>query len=551
MTDRDVAAGAGGQQRASAAARAQGEPAVARHRSQPGTGQPPAAASPAGPEQPGARGESWPERAGLLLRRHWLFALVLTVGLVLRVLVQIAYNPALIYVDSLKYLFGTYPGSDPLGYDAVLKTVLPISNLSTVALLQHLLGLVMGVLIYLVLLRRGAPRWVAALAAAPVLLDGFELQMEHMIMPDVWFEGLVVIGFALLLWRPVVSAPFAIAAGLILGSSATVRQIGELLIFPVVLYLLLAGGNWRRSLGTSVALIVAFAVPIVTYSSVSLAENGHFRLARGQALTGRTALAADCATLRLPPAARLICPTPAEQAIGADNLEHSGHSVIYSTPLPPGVSRAKVIGELRSAVLHQQPQRVAVSVLRDSVRLFTPIRRQQAVITPISRWQFQPGYPNYPPWVRVNPSNGDIILGVQRLAFHPFHFSVLKPTWGGKATVNRPVAKFLRFYQIHGGYTPGPLLALCTLAGLAGSLLLLLRRVRRQGSGRTRQLALGCLLFSGTAVVVLLLPDVFEFSWRYQLPATVTLAPAGFLGFAALLSFWRDRRSAGQPTTAS
>jgi hypothetical protein len=549
MTDRDPSAGAGAQRRGSAAAPAQAGPGVPGNRSPASAGAAPDAASPAG-SQPGARREGWPERAGRLLRQHWLFALVLAVGLVLRALVQIAYNPPLIYVDSLKYLFGTYPGSDPLGYDAVLKTVLPISNLSTVALLQHLLGLVMGVLIYLVLLRRGAARWLAALAAAPVLLDGFELQMEHMIMPDVWFEALVVIGFALLLWRPVVSAPFAIAAGLILGSSATVRQIGELLIFPVVLYLLMAGGNWRRSLGTSVALIVAFAVPIVTYSSVSLAENGHFRLARGQALTGRTALAADCATLKLRPAVRLICPTPAEQAIGADNLEHSGHSVIYSTPLPPGVNRAKVIGELRSAVLHQQPQRVAVSVLRDSVRLFTPIRRQQAVITPISRWQFQPGYPNYPPWVKVNASNGDIILGVQRLAFHPFHFSVLNPTWGGKATVNRPVAKFLRFYQIHGGYTPGPLLALCTLAGLAGSLLLLLRRVRRQGSGRTRQLALGCLLFSGTAVVVLLLPDVFEFSWRYQLPATVTLAPAGFLGFAALLSFWRDRRSPDQPTAS-
>lgn len=471
---------------------------------------------------------------------------MLAAGLVLRVLVQLAYNPPLIYVDSLKYLFGDYPGSDPLGYDAVLKTVLPVSNLSTVALLQHLLGLAMGVLIYLVLLRRGAARWLAALAAAPVLLDGYELQMEHMIMPDVWFEALVVIGFALLLWRPVVSAPFAIAAGLILGSSATVRQIGELLIFPVVLYLLLAGGSWRRSLGTSVAVIVAFALPIVTYSSVSLAETGHFWLARGQALTGRTALAADCTTLNVPPDVRRICPTPAQQAIGADNLEHSGHSVIYSAPLPPGVKRAKVIGQLRSAVLHQQPQRVAVSVLRDAVRLFAPIRRQEPSITPISRWQFQQGYPNYPPWVRVNPGNHQIILGAQRLAFHPFRFSVLKPAWGGKAKVNRPLAASLRFYQRYGGYTPGPLLALCTLAGLAGSLLLLLRRVRRGSSGRTRQLALGCLLFSASAVVVLLLPDVFEFSWRYQLPATVTLVPAGFLGFAALLSFWRDRQQARQ-----
>jgi hypothetical protein len=61
----------------------------------------------------------------------------------------------------------------------------------------------------------------------------------------------------------------------------------------------------------------------------------------------------------------------------------------------------------------------------------------------------------------------------------------------------------------------------------------------RRGSPRTRALAVGGLLFTGTAVVLLLAPDVFEFSWRYMLPATVTLPPAGVLGFSALLSLGR------------
>jgi hypothetical protein len=60
----------------------------------------------------------------------------------------------------------------------------------------------------------GIPRWVAALTAAPVLLDAYELQMEQLIMPDVWFEALVVAGLAVLLWRPVVSVRFAAVAGL-------------------------------------------------------------------------------------------------------------------------------------------------------------------------------------------------------------------------------------------------------------------------------------------------------------------------------------------------
>ena len=73
------------------------------------------------------------------------------------------------------------------------------------AVLQHLMGLAMAVTLYAVLVRRGALRWLAAVAAAPVLLDAYQLQMEQMIMPDVLFEALIVAGLAVLLWRPVVT----------------------------------------------------------------------------------------------------------------------------------------------------------------------------------------------------------------------------------------------------------------------------------------------------------------------------------------------------------
>ncbi len=64
------------------------------------------------------------------------------------------------------------------------------------------------------------------------------------------------------------------------------------------------------------------------------------------------------------------------------------------------------------------------------------------------------------------------------------------------------------------------------LAGLAGSA----AAARRRASPRTRQLALACLLFTTSAGALLLVSDLFEFSWRYQLPALVTLAPGGALG---------------------
>ena len=111
-----------------------------------------------------------------------------------------------------------------------------------------------------------------------------------------------------------------------------------------------------------------------------------------------------------------------------------------------------------------------------------------------------------------------------------------------------PLARFLRSYQLNGGYTPGPLLALFTLFGLIGSVLLLFRR-RLSETGR--DLSVACLTFFTGAVAVLGMSDVFEFSWRYQLPALVTLPAAGALGVAVILAAIRRRREpvAAQPAS--
>ena len=80
---------------------------------------------------------------------------MLAAGLGLRVVTQVAYRPALFYIDSYKYLTGS-GGSDPVGYNILLKPILWLGNLAVVAGFQHLLGLAMGVIIYALLIRRGA-----------------------------------------------------------------------------------------------------------------------------------------------------------------------------------------------------------------------------------------------------------------------------------------------------------------------------------------------------------------------------------------------------------
>jgi CHASE2 domain-containing sensor protein len=95
----------------------------------------------------------------------------------------------------------------------------------------------------------------------------------------------------------------------------------------------------------------------------------------------------------------------------------------------------------------------------------------------------------------------------------------------------------LRFYQLNGGYTPGPVFLVTLLAGIAG----IFTFGRRRDPGN---LSLACLLVTGSAVVVLLGADLYEFSWRYQLPTLVTLPIAGALGATAIARQVRNRRDA-------
>ena len=198
------------------------------------------------------------------------------------------------------------------------------------AAVQHLLGLAMAVVIYVLLLRRGTPRWLAALAMAPVLLDGYQLQNEQTIMPGTLFQALMVAGVAILLWQPRASWRRAAVAGLVLGTSATVAQVGEALILPAVIYLLAVGGGWRRAAGRAAALCAAFALPILAYCTGSYLITGDFFLSHTGVTSfyGRTAAAADCATLGCRPPSGPCARTTAQQAQGPDWLEYNAASPV-------------------------------------------------------------------------------------------------------------------------------------------------------------------------------------------------------------------------------
>ena len=500
-----------------------------------------------------------------VLRYHWLATALIVAGAVLRVITWMAYHPAIFYIDSIKYLYRGWQGADPLGYKVPLKIILAIGNLGTVTAFQHLIGLGIGVALYVLLIRRGINRWLAALAIAPILLDAYQLQAEATIMPDVLFEGMVVAALVILLWKPTTDWLSILVSGLILGLGATVREVGVWMIAPVVVYLLgcrylrVSRDDWYSAVLKSCVMCLAFLLPIVTYCSISYVDSHHFRLSVKGSAAGRMAKSADCATLKLPADIQAMCPTPAEQQHGPDWLEHDWQSPLIRGF--PGNNRLQLVSVFDHAVERQQPLRVVGSVLEDSVRLFELSRYASIETTPISRWQFQHAFQDYTPefvtcgsmLALKTPNIGslcgtsnklnDIIVGIQVTHSSPVHEVLLNPAWGGKFEVDGPLASFLRDYQLYGGYTPGPLLLIFALAGLLGSVMAL---VYRRGSARTRHLALASLVFFVTAVGLLLIADLYVFSWRYQLQALITLPPAGVLGATAALEALRYRRRATQ-----
>jgi len=494
-----------------------------------------------GPRKAGPRGTS----LGPLLRRHWLLAILLTAGLVLRAAAQIAYRPALLYIDSIKYLY-IANGDDPIGYRILLEPLLAIGNLDLVAAVQHLLGLGMAVALYLLMRRRGVPRWLAALATAPLLLDGYQLQNEQTIMPDTLFEALIVAGLVILLWPPRPNRWRIIGAGLALGASATVAQIGEVFILAPVIYLIVTIPGWRAKLTQGAVLAAAFALPIVAYCSVSLAQNGHFRLASTGTndLYGRLVLATNCRALSLPAYERPLCPTHRQAlALGIDGLEHDRTSPLRLYVPPPGMTGSGVVSNFDRRLELADPVGIAAAIGQDAAKLFAVRRVQDPGDTPIGRWQFQDSYPQYRPYVTI--TDGQLQLAQQPTGV----VQVLgrgQPFGGGNPVAVKPLASFLRAYQLGGGYTPGPLFLLAVAAGLIGSLAV----VRRRGTAAQRATATACLLVFVAGATVLLGSDVFQFTWRYQLPALVTLPPAGALGLTVIGGYLAARRRvpAGHPS---
>ena len=462
-------------------------------------------------------------RAARGLRRHWIFAALLILGAALRAVVLVAYHPALIFPDSVRYLQYAHNFTaghwsvDALrqsGYSVLIIPVTLLHDLWIIPLAQHLAGLATAALVYTVLIRFGVRTWLAAVATIPVLFDPLQLVLEQYVLADVWTVFLVVAALVVLVWRREGPADTrkeswlpAAACGLLLGLAVTFRDEVLIMIVPAALYVLVAVRPRRRLLTRMAALTGCFLIPVVGYLGWFDASHGewNFTTFSGAFLYGRVADFASCQGLNLPDYEKPLCPTQPAALRNADFYTWNPQSPQWTFHPPAGMSRDAVVRDFSLRILRHQPLAYAEAAARDFLYGFSPVRGAGPE-------KYSPAYLQFHTYVRPDRQAYASIgaLGYQAPTLRP-----------GLATF---LTDYGRWF-----YIPGPVFAAGLVLGLGG---LVVSKIKRRPDKTIRDAGL---LFAASAVLVLIPPAAFAtFDWRYQLPQLSLIPVAAVLGVAAI-----------------
>ena len=311
-----------------------------------------------------------------LLRDHWPLVTVIALGLVVRIMVAIAYRPALFFSDSWSYVSLAYGGGHfapdrPSGYPFVLALIgLPGRSLFVITALQHLAGIATGLLSYLLLMRAGAGRHVASVVAGLVILNAYAIVLEQTILAETFFT-LAVVGSFFLVTGSRRSMPAIAIAGVLLAGAVTMRT-GGVFAVPVWLAYVLYRDRLRVLVG-----LAAVVLPLLAYAAVYESKTGKFGLSTsdGWFLYGRVGEIADCKAFDPPAGTRDLC-EPASRAGGRGPLYYiwdktSPANLRFERGIStPGSS--EVLKRFAVAVIKARPGAYAEIVARDTGRYFLP-----------------------------------------------------------------------------------------------------------------------------------------------------------------------------------
>jgi hypothetical protein len=445
---------------------------------------------------------------------HRLFLIVLIPAILLRADAELGYRWQAWFNDSFEYLANTiHLNLDPTrvsGYAVFLKILEPFHSYALITILQHLMGLAVAVMIYALARRYGTPAWLATLAAVPVLYDGFEIELEHLILSDVPFLFVVMLATTLLLWDPAgPSTRRSAAIGLLLGLGVVLRSVGEPLLAVFVVYMIIRRLNWRKIAAT----VGVGVLPVLVYAGMFDLEHGQFAMsdATGVFLYARVMTFAECSKMHVPADELWLCTTmpPDKRPIAQDFIWRSTRDTPLDrmpTPMFAPVTN-KLAEDFAIRAIEAQPLDYAKAVAHDTLRVFDWKRQVFPNAQTYDEYEFLAQAPPVPTW-------DDASLG-------PYKSYAAAYVQGNPETqVVNPFAAIIRYYQEY-VWLPGTIYGLILLAGLGGIVL----AWRRLGGEALLPWAISLALIVVPAATA-------EFDYRYVLPAVPFACLAAVMAFS-------------------
>ncbi|WP_254716086.1 hypothetical protein [Actinomadura sp. WMMB 499] len=475
----------------------------------------------------------WP-----IVRRNPAFSVIIVMAALLRLTAMAGYRPVMFFNDSFDYLHvAMEPYPHPLrpdGYGFLLILLKPFHSFALVSAVQHLMGLAMGLMVYALLHRRfGLPGWGAALAAAPVLLDAYQIQLEHLVLSDTLFSFLVMSAVTLLLWRDRPSWKIAAAVGLIIGFSWLTRTVGMPVLIGVLTYMLIRRSGWKIMAVTAAACML----PVLSYMTWYKAETGKFAMTEstGIFLYARVYKFADCHQIPDLPVRQYPLCTEEENRLpkSQDGIWNSASPLNRYPGQRFSPENNELANDYAKRVITNQPVDYAQVVLGDFFRVFQWDRTvfpDKATYDQYEFWDDRDGNSRPLPNWRMD---GDSIAAAEAKEYED-----------GNAETHavEPFAGVIRGYQ-DVFFLRGTMIGGILLIGLAG----LIPLWRRLG-GRAFlpwTLATGLLLAPAATA---------EFDYRYVLPAVPLAALAAGMAFTpevrGTVRGWGRRLRRVAPATA-
>jgi hypothetical protein len=441
------------------------------------------------------------------------FLIVLTLGLLVRGALMIAYFPSvMLWVDAIRHvriapneIFGD-PWM-PAGYAIWLALLRLVTHqLWFTIAIQHVMGLGVGVMFFLVMRRLHSSSWLATGAAAVPLLSGDHLYLEHILMSDYFLIFLTMAGLtaAVFAFAGNRRAGWLCAASALLGLASLVRNVGIILVPLLGLCALLGNGKSLRARAVVVAAAILPAlVVIVLYSGARVVTHGRylgFSDMPGWDLYARVAPFADCRRFSPPPGTSILCEsTPPSQRYGSLGYIWDESSIARRHfPLIPATQ--KVLGDFAWQAIMHQPESYISTVLIDLARYLDPLLDRRA-------------YGGQSPEI--------ISFGWRDISVERLIVKTLSKKYH-KTKVHQHGQKLLAFYQ--------------NLFRLNGFLLAALFVLTCAGMIRARgSLRVGIFLFGLVAMGFYVVPVMtLSYDFRYGIPAETFLVISGLLGAITL-----------------